>query len=95
MPTYVTLYRYTQQGIANIQQAPQRIAAAKAKLKEAGAELLGVYLTQGQYDVVAIIRCPDEVTAMKLLIAQAQEGNVRTETLRAFDEAEMGKILGG
>ena len=95
MPTYITLYRYTQQGVANIQQAPQRIAAAKAKVKEAGAELLGVYLTQGQYDVIAISRWPDEYSAMKFLLAQAQEGNIRTETLRAFDEGEIAKILGG
>lgn len=94
MLTYVTLYRYTQQGIANIQGAPQRIAAAKDKMKAAGGELIGVYLTQGQYDVVAISRWPDEHAATRFLIAQAQEGNVRTETLRAFDEEEMAKILG-
>ena len=94
MATYVTLYRYTQQGIANIQDAPKRIAAAKEKLKAAGAELLGVYLTQGQYDLVAISKWPDEYSATKFLIAQAQEGNVRTETLRAFDESEIAKILG-
>ena len=94
MPTYVTLYRYTQQGVTNIQQAPQRIEAAKAKIKAAGAELIAVYLTQGQYDIVAISRWADEYTAMKFLIAQAQEGNVRTETLRAFDEGEIPKILG-
>ena len=95
MPTYVTLYRYTQQGIANIQQAPQRIAAAKERTKAAGGEVIGVYLTQGQYDLVAISKWPDEYTAMKVMLAQAQEGNVRTETLRAFDEGEIAKILGG
>lgn len=94
-PTGITLYRYTQQGIANIQKAPERIAAAKARTKEAGAEVLGVYLTQGRYDLVAISRWPDEYSAMKFLIAQAQEGNVRTESLRAFDGAEMARIPGG
>ncbi len=95
MPTYVTLYRYTQQGIANVSQAPRRIAAARTKIKEAGGELIAVYMTQGQYDVVAISRWPDEYSATEFLLAQAQEGNVRTETLRAFDEDEMAKILGG
>jgi len=94
MPTYVTLYRYTQQGITNIKQAPQRIALARAKVKEAGGEILGVYLTTGQYDVVAISRWPDEMSAMKFVIAQAQEGNVRPETMRAFDEGEIAKLLG-
>lgn len=93
MVTYVTLYRYTQQGIAQIEEAPKRIATAKAKLKAAGAELVCVYLTQGRYDVVAVSKWPDEYSAMKFLIAQSQEGNVRTETLRAFDETEIPKIL--
>jgi uncharacterized protein with GYD domain len=93
MPTYVTLYRYTKQGITNINDAPKRIAAAKKKAKAAGAEIVGVYMTQGQYDVIAISKWPDEYSATKFLIAQAQEGNVRTETLRAFDESEIAKIL--
>ena len=93
MVTYVTLYRYTHQGIATIKDAPKRIAAAKAKMKKAGGVMVGVYLTQGQYDVVAISRWPDEYTAAKFNIAHAQEGNIRTETLRAFDESEIAKIL--
>jgi uncharacterized protein with GYD domain len=93
MVTYVTLYRYTQQGINNIQGAPKRIAAARKKAKAAGGEIVGVYLTQGQYDLVAISRWPDEISATKFGIAQAQEGNVRTESMRAFDEGEIAQIL--
>ena len=39
MVTYVTLYRYTQQGINNIQGAPKRIAAARKKAKAAGVRI--------------------------------------------------------
>jgi uncharacterized protein with GYD domain len=93
VPTYVTLYRYTEKGIANIQEAPQRIAAAKGRLKAAGAELVGVYLTTGQYDLVAISRWPDEYAAMRFLLEQGKEGRLRTETMRAYEEGEIAKIL--
>jgi hypothetical protein len=39
MPTYISLLRYTQQGIAAIKQGPTRLDAAKQAYKKAGGEL--------------------------------------------------------
>lgn len=36
MPHYVTLIRYTQQGVANIKESPARLDAAKKAAKAAG-----------------------------------------------------------
>ena len=83
MPVYVTLYRYTQQGISKIKEAPERIAAAKQRLKDAGAEMIGVYMTQGQYDLVAISKWPDEYTAMKFIMAQ--ESSKRDQGVPSFE----------
>jgi uncharacterized protein with GYD domain len=94
MSTYIYLLRYTQQGIANIKQGPSRLDAAKQAYKKAGGELKGFYLTLGQYDAVAIADLPDDNAAAKFALALGSQGNVRSETLRAFSEAEYRKIVG-
>jgi uncharacterized protein with GYD domain len=94
MPTYISLLRYTQQGIAAIKQGPTRLDTAKQAYKKAGGELKAFYLTIGQYDAVAIAELPDDTALAKMALALGAMGNVRTETLRAFTEAEFRKIVG-
>ena len=93
MPTYISLLRYTQQGIMDAKNGPARLDAAKEGFRRAGAELKGFYLTMGQYDGVAILEAPDDVTAARLALAIATQGNLRMETLRAYPEAEYRKII--
>ena len=88
MPTYIALLHYTQQGIAAIKQGPARLEAAKQAYKKVGGELKAFYLTIGQYDAVAI------AAVAKMALSLGAMGNVRTETLRAFTEAEFRKIVG-
>ena len=52
----------------------------------------GIYWTLGQYDTVAIIDAPDEM-ALTAFLAFGKAGNHRTQTLRAFSQAEMDAIL--
>jgi uncharacterized protein with GYD domain len=94
MPTYISLLTYTQQGIAGIKKSPERLDAAKQAYKRAGGELKAFYLTIGQYDAVAIAELPDDTALAKMMLALSALGNVRTETLRAFNEAEFRKIVG-
>lgn len=93
MPTYITLAHYTPQGIANIKDSPARLDAAKQAAQALGAEVKAFYLTMGQYDLVVVIEAPDEETVAKLILATGAQGNVRTETLRAFTEAEFRKLV--
>ena len=39
MPTYISLLRYTQQGVQNIKESPARLDAAKKAFKAMGGEL--------------------------------------------------------
>jgi uncharacterized protein with GYD domain len=94
MPTYISLLRYTQQGIAAIKQGPTRLDAAKQAYKKAGGELKAFYLTIGQFDAVAIAELPDDTALARMVLALGAMGNVRTETLRAFNVAEFRKIVG-
>ncbi|WP_292304780.1 GYD domain-containing protein [Mesorhizobium sp.] len=49
--------------------------------------------TQGKYDVVVVAEAEDDIAATALGLSIASMGNIRTEMLRAFDSADMGKIL--
>ena len=95
MPTYVTLIKFTQKGAEQIKGGPGRLEEAKKRAKERGSEIKGYYLTMGQYDAVLITESPsDEAQAMGVLGA-ASMGYVRTETMRAFTEAEYKKLVAG
>jgi uncharacterized protein with GYD domain len=88
MPTYITLIRYTKQGVKTFSELSQRIEETKTAGEPVGAKLVGYYLTMGQYDAVAITEAPDDATIAKLALAAGARGNVRTETTRAFTEEE-------
>ncbi|NJD61334.1 MAG: GYD domain-containing protein [Deltaproteobacteria bacterium] len=93
MPTYITLMRFTQQGVKNIKDSPTRLDAAKKAFKSAGGEMKHFYLTFGRYDGVIIAEHPDDETAAKLALATSSQGNVQTETFRAFTEDEFRKMV--
>jgi len=93
MFTYITLYRYTQQGLRTIKESPKRIEEARKRLEKAGAKLKAVYVTTGRYDLVAISEWPNEEAAMAFILAQGAAGNVTCETLRGFDEASFKSIV--
>ena len=93
MPTYIILIRYTQQGIQKIRESPERVDAARKAFRDAGADLKTFYLVMGRYDAVAVVEAPDDATLAKVLLALGSQGNIQTETLRAFREDEYRKIV--
>ncbi len=93
MPTYITLIKWTDQGIRNVKESPQRLDATKKSIEAAGGKFIGYYLTMGRYDAVLISEAPsDEVVAAQTLSAGSQ-GNVRTETMKAFPEDQYRNII--
>lgn len=94
MPAYITLCSWTQQGIENVKDSPARLETAKKAFKAAGGKLVGFYMTLGQYDFVTVSEFPDDESAAKAILTLATSGNIRSETLRAFPEAEYRKIIG-
>ena len=93
MPTYMTLIRYTQQGIESIKDSPARLDTAKDLYKSLGAEIKSFYLTMGKYDVVVISEAPDDETVTKLAMTIGSSGAIRTETFRIFTEDEYRKLI--
>ena len=94
MPTYVSLLNWTQKGIENIKESPSRLDTAKQIYRSMDAEIKAFYMAMGQYDMVIVAEAPNDETVAKLALALASKGAVRTETLRAFSEAEYRKIVG-
>lgn len=93
MPTYITLIRFTQQGIKSIKEGPARLDAAKKAYRTMGAEMKQWYLVTGQYDAVVISEAPNDETIAKVALSIGSLGNVQTETLRAFTEDEYRSIV--
>jgi uncharacterized protein with GYD domain len=94
MPTYISMLRYTQQGISAVKNAPARIDAAKEAYRKAGGELKALYLTLGQYDLVVVAEMPNDEAVARMALALGSQGNIRSETMRAFTETEFRKIVG-
>ena len=93
MSTFISLINFTDQGIRNIKDSPERFATFKASVEKLGVSVKAGYYTVGQYDMVVIVEGSDEAaTAAMLKVASA--GNVRSQTLRGFSVDDMKKIIG-
>ena len=95
MPTYIGLLSFTEQGMRNIKESPNRVEAARQAIQAAGGEMKSFYYTMGQYDAVSIIEAPDDQVASRIVFAVGSQGNVRFETLKAFTVDEMRSIVAG
>ena len=93
MPHFVTLVRYTPQGISKVKDSPARLDAAKKAAESAGGKMLAWYLTMGQYDAVLISEFPSDEACAKFTLSAGQLGNISTETLKAFPEEGYRKII--
>lgn len=94
MARYLTLLKFTDQGIKNLNKSTARAAAFRDAAAKAGATVEAQYWTTGTYDGVLILSAEDETKALRCLAALAAAGNVRTETLTAFDASEFKLIAG-
>ena len=93
MATFVNLVNFTDQGIRNVKDSPERFKAFKAMAEKLGMTVKGVYWTMGQYDLVLVVEGSEE-SAMTALLKVGSLGNVRTQTLHAFSADEITKIIG-
>jgi uncharacterized protein with GYD domain len=93
MARYYMLLNWTEQGAKNSKDTVTRAAAARQMAEKMGARVTDCVWTMGQYDLILSAEAPDDETITAVGIALGKLGNVRTQTLRAFGENEMQKIL--
>jgi uncharacterized protein with GYD domain len=94
MGTYIALASFTDQGIRSVKDTTKRADAVKEAAKKFGANMTQIYWTLGKYDLVVVIEAPNDESATAFALAIAAAGNVRMQTLRAFNKDEMNGILG-
>jgi uncharacterized protein with GYD domain len=93
VPHYVTLMRWTTQGIAGLPAWRERVEEGERIIEAAGGSLVGVYVTLGRYDVVEIFEAPDDAVAIEILMKLQRFGAEHTETLKAFTREEAEAII--
>lgn len=93
MTTYVLLGNWTDQGIRHVRQSPERLDAAKAALQQMGGQVKSFYMTMGDYDTVCVFEAPDDAVAARFILLSAEQGFIRTRTLKAFPEPAYRELL--
>ena len=93
MTTYIMLANWTEQGIRNAKESPNRLDKARALLKEMGGDFKLFFLTMGKYDFIAVYEAPDDAVAARFNLQLGMLGSVRTHTLKAFAEPAYREIM--
>jgi uncharacterized protein with GYD domain len=87
------LINWTEQGARDVKASPKRLDAARKLLGEMGGTFKAVYLTMGEFDMVAIAEAPDDAVVARFALILGQGGNVRTRTMKAFPELAYREII--
>jgi uncharacterized protein with GYD domain len=93
MPTYISLAKWTDQGVRNVKESPQRLDAFKKMVEGAGRKVIGFYLTMGRYDLAVVYKLHSDEIQAAVGLGTASRGSVRTETLKAFPEDQYRGII--
>jgi uncharacterized protein with GYD domain len=93
MPVYISLMRWTSQGLGGLPAWRERVEEGERTIEEFGGKLIGVYVTFGRYDVVELFEAPDDIVAAEILLRLQRRGAEHTETLRAFTREEAEEIV--
>lgn len=92
MAKYIALTNWTEKGIGDIKNSPDRADKAKALAKSLGGNMQ-LFMTMGAYDLVSIVDMPNDEAMAKFALKAAAGGHIRTTTLKAFDEAGYRSII--
>lgn len=95
MPTYISLLRFTDKGASAINKSAARAAAFAKAAAKSGVRVEAQYWTAGAYDGLLILNGDSEAKVLRCLTELAATGNVRPETMQAFDTRQFQAITGG
>ena len=93
MATFIALSNFTDQGIRNVKDTVKRADMVKEAAQKAGVTMKDIMWTLGAHDMVVTFEAPDDAAMTAFALAVGAAGNVRTQTLRAFNRSEMSAIL--
>lgn len=93
MARYITLIRFTDQGVKQLKKSTARAQAFERSAAKAGVTVESQSWTSGSCDGVLILSGAEK-DIMRALTGLAALGNVRTETMRAYDATEFAALVG-
>src|SRR6478752_4925324 len=74
MAIYIMLATFTDQGIRKVSDSPKRTDAFKEMAKKCGATVRDAFWTLGEYDMVAIVEAPDDISMTALGLSSGALG---------------------
>jgi len=89
---YILLLNWTDQGIRNVKDSPKRAENFEKMVKDLGGEA-SIFYTLGKYDIVTLVKLPDDESMVKVNLELGRLGNVRSTTLKAMTKKEMAAII--
>jgi len=92
MQTYVTLWKYTKDGLMDIKKTPKRFEFVKKVINGAGGKLLSIYGLVGKYDVITVMEMPDEKAAASTILKICSTGRITSQTMTALSVDDFLKI---
>ena len=92
MARYVSLIRFTDQGVRALKKSASRALAFRKAAEKSGVTVEAQLWTAGSCDGLLILK-GDETKILRCLAQLETLGNVRTESLRAFDADELNGIV--
>lgn len=93
MTRYIVLASFTDQGIRAVKDTTRRATAVREMGARFGVQMKDIYWTLGKYDIVLTVEAQDDASMTAFGLAVGALGNVRTQTLRAFNVDEMQEII--
>jgi uncharacterized protein with GYD domain len=94
LPSFVVLGNWTDQGIRNVKDAPERIKETHRMVEKTGGKMQ-LFYTLGKYDFMMLVEVPSDEDLVSILLCLGSMGNVRTTTMKAWTESEGSKIITG
>jgi len=92
MATFIVLLNFTDKGIRNVKESPDRYDNLRKLAEKLGVTFKDVYWTVGQYDIVVVLEGADKAVTT-VLLTFGSLGYVRSQTLRGFSAEEMKDIV--
>ena len=93
MATFITLITETDKGRTHITESVDRAQRLREDAAKYKVKVTGMYWTLGSYDGVLVFESDTDEHAAAFLQHVTFQGNVRTQTLRAFNADEARTIL--
>ena len=93
MAKYIALINWTELGVRQIKESPARADIAHALAAKLGGRMEHLYMTMGNYDLIAVLDLPDDDAMAQFALTAAASGHLGTTTLKAFDEARYRKVI--